>query len=169
MNAMTTSRNELWELAQTVFVPGEQMTAKTLANFLTVSIDTSRRALSTWVAQGKITKIRANGTLSIYFLANSIVPGFNPYDPKKIAAAIKEKKKEKDRLRHKANADKKRADNKRMKEQEQYRNLKEEKYLKAIKEQEREESLTGITKEDLQWMKEQREQREIKKQRIARI
>jgi Fe2+ or Zn2+ uptake regulation protein len=166
---MTASRNELWELAQTIFVPGEQLTAKTLAKFLSVSIDTSRRALSTWVAQGKLTKVSVNGTLSVYFLANSIVPHFNPYDPKKIAAAIKEKKKEKDRIRHKANSDKKRADNKRIKEQEQHRNLKEEKYIKALKEQEREEGLTGITKEDLQWMKESREQREIKKQRITRI
>jgi hypothetical protein len=166
---MTISRNELWELAQTIFVPGEQMTAKTLAKLLSVSIDTSRRSLATWVAQGKLTKVRANGTMSLYFLANSIVPGFNPYDPKKIALAIKERKKEKDRIRHKANADKKRDEAKLRKEQEQYRNLKEEKYIKEIKEQEREESLTGITKEDLQWMKESREQREIKKMRIARI
>lgn len=166
---MTASTSNFLEYAMTLFVPGEQMTAKTLATLLAVSVDTSRRVLAKGVAQGKLTKIRANGTLSLYFLANSIVPGFNPYDPKKIAAAKKERKKEKDRLRHKANADKKRAENKLRKEQEQERGIREAKYLNAIKEQEHEESLTGITKEDLQWMKESREFRELKKQRMARV
>lgn len=164
---------ELLEVAIPLFVPGEELEAKTLSSLLSTPLDTTRRVLAKGQAQGILKKRRLNGNFNfnihLYSLAHSDAAIHSPYDPSKIKNVLAMKKKEKDKLTARERIALQRRLIKQQKDEELKQRAALEKVNKAIKVQEYENNLSGITQEDLQWMKEQRERKALKKKQMERI